>query len=108
MIAVSHFSDISHSVASEMAGSSHTPACCLSKLRSSLEAGKKQFRVWLEYVCSVAKMLFYPPFRVLLLSPYDSSKKIRSGFEEGSKFMLKYTLFTEKSILVVKSVIITH
>lgn len=40
----------------EMAGSSHTPACCLSKLRSSLGAGKKQPRVWLEYVCSVAMM----------------------------------------------------
>lgn len=63
----------------------HTLTCCLTKLRSSLEAGKKQLRVWLEYVCSVAKMLFYPSFRVLLLSPYDSSKKIRSGFEEGSK-----------------------
>ena len=37
----------------EMAGSSHTLACCLSKLRSSLEAGKKQIRVWLQYVCGV-------------------------------------------------------
>jgi hypothetical protein len=44
--------------AKEMAGSSHTLACCLSKLRSSLQAGKKQPRVWLQYVCNVAEVLF--------------------------------------------------
>ena len=53
-------SGICHNVASEMASSIHTPACCLSKLRSSLEAGKKQLRVWREYFCSVVKMLLYP------------------------------------------------
>lgn len=52
-------SGISHNVASEMASSIHTPACCLSKPRSSLGAGKKQPRVWLDYVCCVAKMLLY-------------------------------------------------
>ena len=42
-----------------MAGYSHIPACCLSKLGSSLGAGKKQLRVWLEYVCSVAMMFSF-------------------------------------------------
>lgn len=79
-------SGISHNVASEIASSIHTPVCCLGKLRSSLEAGKKQLRVWLEYFCSVAKMLLYSSFGALLMflcSPYDSSKMVRSGFEEG-------------------------
>lgn len=49
---------ISQGVVKEMAGSSHTLACCLSKLRSSLQAGKKQPRVWLQYGCSVAEVLF--------------------------------------------------
>lgn len=60
-----------------MAGSSHTPACSLSKLRSSLEAGKKQPRVWLQYGCCVTDMLPYPSFRVplvFLFSPYGDSK----------------------------------
>lgn len=73
----------------EMAGSSHTPACCLSKPRSSLEAGKKQRRVWLQYVCGVEEMLFNPSYSgplVLLWSPYGDSKKARNGFEEGSKW----------------------
>ena len=58
----------------EMAGSSHTPASCLSKLRSSLEAGKKQLRVWLQYACGKTEMLLdepsgraerlYPSYRV--------------------------------------------
>lgn len=64
---------INQGVVKEMAGSSHTPASCLSKFRSSLEAGKKQLRVWLEYGCSVTEMLLFPSFRVplvLLLSPY--------------------------------------
>ena len=96
---MSYISGISHSVASEMAGSCHTPACCMSKLRSSIKAGKKQPRVWLEYVCSVANILLYPSFSVslvLLWSPYESSKMVGSGFldkpsgkaerEEGSKW----------------------
>ena len=45
----------------EIAGSGHTLTCCLSKLRSSLEAGKKQLRVWLQYVCNVAEVLFDRP-----------------------------------------------
>ena len=51
----SYLAGISHSVCKEKAGSSHTLTCCLSKLRSSLEAGKKQPRVWLQYVCGVAE-----------------------------------------------------
>lgn len=73
----------------KMAGSCHTPACCMSKLRSSIKAGKKQPRVWLEYICSVAKMLLSPSFSVslvLLWSPYDSLKMVRSEFEDGSKW----------------------
>ena len=58
----SYLTGISHSVASEMAGSSHTLGLLMSKLRSSLEAGRKQPRVWLEYVCSVAEVLLYPSF----------------------------------------------
>ena len=58
----SYLTGISHSVASDMAGSSHTLGLLMSKLRSSLEAGKKQPRVWIEYVCSVAKMILYSSF----------------------------------------------
>lgn len=44
----SYVTDITYSVALVMAGSIHTPASCLSKPRSSLEAGKKQPRGSLE------------------------------------------------------------
>lgn len=74
----------SFDAAKVMAGSSHTPACCLSKLRSSLEAGKKQLRVWLQYVCGVTEVLLYPSYGtplVLLLSPYGDSEMARNGFE---------------------------
>lgn len=57
-----YISGISHSVALILAAYSHTLGLLMSKLRSSLEAGKKQPRVWIEYVCSVAKMLLYPSF----------------------------------------------
>jgi len=50
---------LSFDAAKEMAGSSHTPACCVSKPRSSLEAGMKQLRAWLEYACGVTEMLLY-------------------------------------------------
>jgi len=96
---MSYISGISHSVASEMAGHSHTQVCCLSKLRSSLGAGKKQLRVWLEYVCSMAEMLLYSSFGAPSVFPwslYDSSKMVGSGFldkpsgkaerEDGSKW----------------------
>lgn len=46
-------------IGNEMAGSGHTPACCLSKLRSSLEAGMKQLRVWLQYRWSMVEGLHY-------------------------------------------------
>jgi hypothetical protein len=55
------YSGCSHSVDSQMAYSRHTLACCLSKLRSSLEAGKKQPRGRLQYACSITEALFTPP-----------------------------------------------
>lgn len=58
----SYLTGISHSVASVMAGYSHTQPCCMSKPRSILEAGKKQLRVWLQYVCSVLEVLLYSSF----------------------------------------------
>lgn len=67
-----------------MAGSNHTPASCLSNLRSTLEASKKQPRVWLQYVCGVTEMLLYPSFE-FLWSPHDDSEMARYGFEDGSK-----------------------
>lgn len=88
MEAVPYISGVNQDVVKEMAGSIHTLGLLMSKLRSSLEAGKKQPRVWIEYVCSVAKMLLYPSFGaplVFLGSPYDGSEWVRSGFEESSK-----------------------
>ena len=64
----SFLTDISHSVASVMVGFSHTLPCCLSKLRSSLGADKKRSRVLLEYTCSVAEVLFYSSFAVLMVA----------------------------------------
>lgn len=56
--------------------------------RSSLEASKKQIRVWLQYSCGVTEMLLCPslgvPF-VLLLFPYGDLEMARNGFEGGSK-----------------------
>ena len=75
-----------------ISGSSHTPACCLSKLRSSLEAGKKQLKVWLQYGGGVTEIFLdepsgrverlYTSFRVhlvLLWYPYGDSEMVRSG-----------------------------
>lgn len=79
----------SHSAVSEMAGSIHAQACCLSKARSSLEAGKKQPRVWLQYSCGKTEMFLYPSFGiplVLLRSPHGDSEMARNGFEDGSKW----------------------
>ena len=50
----------------EMAGFRYTLSSCLSKLRSSIEAGKKQLRVWLQYSCGVTEMLLYPSFSITL------------------------------------------
>jgi hypothetical protein len=88
MKAVPYILGISQGVVKEMVGYSHTLTRCLSKLRSSLEAGKKQLRVWLQYVCGVTEMLLYPSFRVplvLLWSHYGDSKMARYRFEDGSK-----------------------
>ena len=86
----------------EPPSSAHIPACYVSKLRSSLEFSKKWPRVWLQYACSVTEVLLYLSFSVflvLLWSPYDSLKMVRSGFldkpsgkaerEEGSKWYVK-------------------
>ena len=62
MEAVPYISGVNQDVVKEMAGSSHTLGILMSKLRSSLEAGKKQPRVWLQYVLSMANVLFYQSF----------------------------------------------
>lgn len=86
----SYLAGISHSVGNGMAGFSHAPACCLSKLRSSLEAGKKQLRVWVERVCGMAEILLYPSLGaplVLLSSSYrksDSSLRYDGNLMEVS------------------------
>jgi hypothetical protein len=87
-----HLTCIRH-IGKEMAGSIHTLTCCLSKLRSSLEAGKKQLIVWLQYVCGVTEMFLdepsgraerlYPSFGaplVFLWSPHGDSEMARNGF----------------------------
>jgi len=77
MEAVPYISGVNQDVVKEMAGSIHTLGLLMSKLRSSLEAGKKQPRVWIEYVCCVAKMLLYPSFgapSVFLYSLYGGSE----------------------------------
>ena len=61
MKAVPYILGISQGVVKEMAGYSHTPASCLSKPRSRQEAGKKQLRVWLRYVCGVTEMFLDEP-----------------------------------------------
>ena len=107
MKAVPYILGINQGVVKEMASYSHTPACYLSKLRSSIEAGKKQLRVWLQYVCGVTEMLLYSSFGVgfnptfltlgrakafvlhslnrkvplvFLWSPYGDSEMARNGF----------------------------
>lgn len=55
---------------------SHTPACCVSKLRGSIEVGKKQPRVWLQCVYSVFEVFLYLSFGaplVFLCPPFDNS-----------------------------------
>ena len=90
MKAVPYILGISQGVVKEMAGSSHTPASCLSKPRSSQEAAKKQIRVWLQYFCSGAKvLLLYSSFSVplvILWSPYGDLEMARNGFEDSSKW----------------------
>ena len=108
-----HLAYLRQGVGKEMEGYSYTPACCMSKPRSSLEAGKKQPIVWLQHVCGVTELFLYPSFRVgfnptfltlgrtnafvlyslnrkvplvLLLSPYGDSEIARNGFEDGSKW----------------------
>ena len=100
----------SHSAVSQMRDSNHY---CLSKTRSSLEADKKQLRVWLQYAYSVADVLLHPSFGAPLVldfirpflrsaeqihllcarltewflwSPHGDSEMARNGFEDGSKW----------------------
>lgn len=94
----SYLTGISHSVASVMAGSIHTLLCCMSKPRSSLEAGKKQPRVWLQYGCSVTEMfLDGPSGRAERLNPsfsaplvflwyfFGDCEMVRNGLEGRSE-----------------------
>lgn len=57
--------------------------CCLSKLRSSLEAGKKQQTiVWLEYICSIIEAFLHSSFCVpivLLRCSFGVTKDVRYG-----------------------------
>ena len=79
----SYLTGISHSVASMLAASSHTLALHMSKLRSSLEAGKEEPRVWLEYACSVTEVLLYPSYCapiVFLRSTCSDSEIIKQTF----------------------------
>ena len=106
MKAVPYILGISQGVVKEI-GSRHTLACCLCKLRSSLEAGKKQLKVWLQYVCSVSEMLLYPSFGaplVFLRSPYDDSEMARNGFEDGSKVMRRNMQLTDMCSSTYKTV----
>lgn len=57
-----HLAYFRQGVGKEMAGFIHTPTSCLSKLRSSLESGKKQPKVWLQYICSVTELLLNSSF----------------------------------------------
>ena len=78
----SYLTGISHSVCKEKAGYSHTPGCYLSKLRSSLEAGKKQLRVWLQYVNSMTEVFLYPSFGVFW-PPFVGREMVRNSIEDG-------------------------
>ena len=72
----------------ELVSSSLTLALLMSKLRSSLEAGKKQPRVWIEYVCSVAKMILYSSFgapSVFLYSLYGGSEWVLGRAKRQSR-----------------------
>ena len=91
----------------EMAGYSHTLPCCVSQLRSSLEASKKQLRIWLQYVCGVTEMLLYTCFGaplVLHRTPYDDSEMARNGFEDGSKVMRRNMQLTDMCSSTYKTV----
>ncbi len=72
----SHLTGISQNVSKEMASSSHTLACYVSKTRSSLEASKKLPRVWQEPAWCVAKAFLSSSFDAPLAfhsSPYGES-----------------------------------
>ena len=51
----------SFGAAKEMAYSSHTIACCLSKPRVWVEDGKSMLRVWLQYACGVEEEFLDEP-----------------------------------------------
>ena len=74
-----------------MAAYSHAPGCYLSNFRSSLEASKKQLRIWLQYVCDVAKVLLYSSFDVpfvFLWSPNDDSNLLNKRVQRNLVFNL--------------------
>lgn len=72
----SNLTGMSHSTATEMAGSRHTLSCYLSKPRSRQDAGKKQPRVGQQYGCSVAEVplcLFFCAPLDIFWWPFDDS-----------------------------------
>ena len=81
MCYVSNVADFRHSVAKEMSSYRHAIACCLSKLRSDIRAGKKQLRVWLQYACSVSEVLLHPSVAPLVLLRYSI------GFTEDVRYI---------------------
>ncbi len=100
MCYVSNVAGLRHSVAKEMTSYSHTLACFWGKFRSGLEAGKKQFGVWLKYVCSVAEMLLYSFFdahSVFLWLPYCNSENLHIINEESIVFLRYDGHFAEMS-----------
>ena len=83
---------ISHSVDKEMAGFSHTLTCCLSKLRSSLEAGKRQLRVWLQYACSLAEEFLCLSFSGSLVLLWSLYGNIANETDFGGSWTYKLSL----------------
>lgn len=112
----SYLIGISRSIAPVMLGCCHTLASSLSKPRSSLEAGKKQPRVWLEYISDVAKMLLYPSFGALIVLLWFLScdtifpnervqrKQVSIFLSEREVLSTKYRLFLKSHKYEVKIV----
>lgn len=92
----------------ELVGSSYTLPSSLSMPRSRVEAAWKQAKRSLEYDYNMAKVLLYPSFGaslVFLWFPYDSSKMVRSGFEDGSKVIkeTKQTSLTDEGLFTYRN-----
>lgn len=105
---VSFLTGGSRGVASMLAGSNHTLPYCLSKPISSLGAGKKQLKVWQDFVCNVAKMLLYPSFGVPLVHlrchycGVEDECYIRGCNEEVSRMTFTTTMGSLGSAIKIK------